>query len=131
LLQTGSSDNRSSEWLGAGGGNHRTGAGLASDLALAGPIAAFRNSVVYYPSPLTGNEATLRFFSPTNRTARLVVFNLEGEEILRSSIPVVGGQINEHQFNLADISSGLYICQLTHETDDGLETTTTTLAVER
>jgi len=132
LPTTASAAVQTSEWLGAGGGSRRLGPeGTPHDLGIWAPRAPFLDRVVFYPNPLSGSRVTVRFHSATDRDARLAVFNLEGEEITRLALPTRSDEIVEHDIDLSELRSGLYICQFQRETDEGLETTTTTLAVER
>ncbi len=122
-----------SEWLGPAGGGERLGpVGEPARLAGATPWAAEVDRVVFYPNPLDIPELTVRFYSHTNREARLVLFNLEGEIVTRVGIPVQNpGGVNEYELALPDLASGLYVCQLERDTTAGVQKSLTTLAVER
>ncbi len=123
----------STEWLGLGGGSARLGqTGLAQQLA--GP-AAWKQDVdplVLYPNPLkAGDLLTVRFFSATDRTARLVIYNLEGEIVVQEAIPTSASQVNEHELSLPFLASGVYLCQLERSTDRGVVRDLASLAVEK
>jgi hypothetical protein len=129
---SGTASHQTSEWLGAGGGPRRSGpVGAPADLGPAAPLAASAANPVYYPNPVHDDWFTVRFYSHTDRPAQLAVYNLEGEEVVRTEIPAVAQQLNEHTLTVTGLASGLYLCRLQRETTSGLETTVTTLAVER
>lgn len=122
----------STEWLGASGSTLRLGpAGTSSSLAGPAPWRSDIEPVVFYPNPLTGTELTVRFYSQTDRPARLVIYNLEGEVVARASIPTQAGSVNEFPLTLPGLASGLYVCQLERETAAGIERTVGSLAVAR
>jgi hypothetical protein len=122
----------STEWLGPAGGSERRGpSGTATVLDGDAAWQAETRSVVIYPNPLTGAQMTIRFYSQTNRTARLVVYNLEGEVVERVDIPTTGGQVKEYPLSLPDLASGLYVCQLERETADGIQHEIVNLAVAK
>jgi hypothetical protein len=87
---------------------------------------------VLYPNPLkAGDLLTVRFFSATDRTARLVIYNLEGEVVVQEAIPTSASQVNEHELSLPFLASGVYICQLERSTDRGVVRDLASLAVEK
>ena len=132
LAGTVSSGERTSEWLGAGGGITRRGpAGLPQTLGSAAPVAAETNKVVLYPNPLTGPEVTLRFYSHGTTPARLGIYNLTGELVAQADIPVTADAVNEFKLPLPGIASGLYLARVQYEAAGGMEIRTLTLAVEK
>jgi hypothetical protein len=126
------SGQQTSEWLGTAGGGHRLGpVGAATPLEAPAPWKQEVDRVIFYPNPTQGNDLTVRFFSHGDQAARLVIFNLEGEIVLKETIAVASGQVNEHRLELPSLVSGMYVCQLERQTSSGLQTSLTTLAVER
>ena len=125
-------EGRTSEWIAAAGGPLRGGAvGPARDLGGLSPTAAEAGTVVLYPNPVTGPDVTVRFTSPLDGTARITLYNLEGEPLADNSFAVTGGSLAERTISLPGIASGLYVCRLQWPTAGGHETRTMTLAVER
>jgi M6 family metalloprotease-like protein len=123
---------RTSEWLGLGGGSLRNGpVGAAQDIEIAGLAEADESNVFFYPNPLHDDMVTIRFFGEASGEAGFYLYTLEGEEIVRSTFPVDGGVINEHREDLAGVVSGMYLGRLVYPTESGYETKTLTLAVER
>ena len=132
LRGSGSAAQGTSEWLAAAGGARRQGPeGEPNDLGSAAPATASAAQPIYYPNPLSGTELTVRFYSHTSRAAQLAIYNLEGEQVLAMVIPVQAQQINEQPVTLGGLASGLYMCRLQRETATGVETTVSTLAIER
>lgn len=123
---------RTSEWLGLGGGALRIGpVGLPQDIEIAGFAEPEETNVQFYPNPLRDDEVTIRFFAAGSGGAEFCLYTLEGEEIVRSNFAAEGGVINEHRVDLGGIVSGMYLGRLVYPTASGLETKTLTLAVER
>jgi hypothetical protein len=132
LSGAGGTEDGTSEWLAAGGGPRRAGpVGQPRDLGAQAPLAASAAQPIYYPNPLTGTRLTVRFYSQTERTAKLAIYNLAGEQVVTASVPVTAGQMNEYDMTVPDLASGYYICRLERETANGVETTVSTLAVAR
>ncbi len=122
---------RTSEWLGPLGGPGRDGPqGEPAALGPLSPLAAAGDDVVFYPSPVRGTEATVRFAGVAGSEARLTIFTLEGEEVLRLAFAAGDGPISEHTFPL-DVASGVYLCRFEWEGSQGPTRTVTPLAVER
>ncbi len=105
--------------------------GLPQDLGGLAPAAAEAGRVVLYPNPVGGNSVTVRFAGPVDGTARVTLYDLEGEAVTDQTFAVTGGVVNEHTLDLPGIASGLYLCRLRWPTAGGDETRTMTLAVER
>ncbi len=122
---------RTSEWLGPLGGRYRAGPqGAPRALGALSPLAALTDEVVIYPSPVRDAQATVRFTGVAGSEARLTVFTLEGEEVLRLAFAAGAGPISEHTFAL-DVASGVYLCRFEWEGSQGPTRTVTPLAVER
>jgi M6 family metalloprotease-like protein len=119
-------------WYGPQGGSARGGpVGTAQAVVGDAMVAAEASAVVYYPSPITGREVTVRFHNATTRPAELVIYNLEGEKVLEIAIETEAGRINEETVEL-DVASGLYLARLIHEPEAGSTTSVVkTLAVTR
>ena len=123
---------RTSEWRGPVGGAHRRGPeGLTKNLGPAAPVAAEAERVILYPNPMVGDGVTVRFFSVGSRSARLSIYNIEGEEVARADIPVTADSVNEFLLPLPGIASGLYLARLEYDAGSGVEIRTLTLAVEK
>jgi hypothetical protein len=132
LLPTAAADQRTSEWLGLGGGSARSGpVGTAQRLDAGSPAAAENNQVYLYPNPLNGDDVTIRFFAAGPRYARVAIFNLEGELVLSRQTPVTAGFVNEVVLPLGNVASGLYVARIEFEGVGGREIRSLTLAVER
>jgi M6 family metalloprotease-like protein len=123
----------STEWLGLAGGSTRLGqSGLALSLPAPAAWKLDVDPLVLYPNPLrAGDPLTLRFFSATDRMAHLIIYNLEGEVVVREAIPTNASQVNEHEVTLPFLASGVYICQLERSTDRGVVRDLASLAVEK
>jgi hypothetical protein len=123
---------RTSEWRGPVGGAYRRGSeGVAKNLGPAAPAAAETDRVVLYPNPMVGDGVTVRFFSAGSRPARLSIYNIEGEEVAQTDIPVTAGSVNEYLLPLPGVASGLYLARLEYDAGSGIEIRTLTLAVEK
>ncbi len=120
-----------SEWRGPLGGPARSGpVGVPQALGPLSPLASLAADVVIYPSPVRGREATVRFAGAAGSEARLTLFTLEGEEVVRLAFAAGEGPISEHTFPL-DVASGVYLCRFEWESSQGPARTVTPLAVER
>ena len=132
LVNAPAAELRTSEWRGPAGGAYRRGAeGTAKNLGPAAPVAAETDRVVLYPNPMVGDGVTVRFFSAGSRSARLSIYNIEGEEVARADIPVTADSVNEFLLPLPGIASGLYLAHLEYDAGSGVEIRTLTLAVEK
>ncbi|MBU8870080.1 MAG: immune inhibitor A [Gemmatimonadales bacterium] len=124
--------NRTSEWLGAGGGPEHAGpVGTAQVITIADLASASETGVYFYPNPLRDDTVTIRFYGPKEGNARFFLHNLEGEEILQDEFRVDGGVVNEQEMDLAGLVSGLYFGRLVYPAGSGFETKILTLAIER
>jgi M6 family metalloprotease-like protein len=119
-------------WWGPAGGPARLGpVGTAAAVAGENPAVTEADRVVFYPNPLPGRTLNVRFYSATDRAAELVVYNLEGEPVLRARLGPDAGRVNEFTLDL-DVASGLYVARLTRERAVGdVATDVKTLAVAR
>ncbi len=121
-----------SEWLGPFGGPARAGAvGALSDLGPAAPAAADADRFFAYPNPAVGDLVTFRFQADYDAQARLVIYNLEGEEVAVAGLSHTGGEISEYRWPLGDLASGVYLCRLTLSGDEQSASRLLRLAVER
>ncbi|MBD3220537.1 hypothetical protein GF314_04780 [bacterium] len=120
-------------WYGPAGGSARTGTvgtarPVTGDDGVAAPAEA---DVVFYPSPITGREVTVRFWNATTAPADLAIYNLAGEPVLELEIATEADRINERTLEL-DVASGLYVARLIHEPAAGsVAKVVKTLAVTR
>ncbi|MCP4145147.1 MAG: T9SS type A sorting domain-containing protein [bacterium] len=122
-----------SKWLGYRGGSSRSGpVGEAIDLAITAPETVNANLFICYPNPVGAEAmANFRFFVTAATSAAVSVYNLEGELVTSITRSVDNGMINEIQWFCGGISSGVYICRLSLQTDEGVEVRQTVLAIER
>lgn len=122
-----------SEWLGPLGGAGRGGSsGVPTDLGVLSTLAAERDRFIAYPNPARGDRAMFRYFSPVAGAARLVVYNLEGEEVATLAHDGAAGVVEEIPWSLAGLASGVYLCRLDAPAPDGGRTRRLIrLAVER
>jgi len=123
---------RTSEWLGAGGGAARKGPdGTPTSLGAQAPAADQIDRAVLYPNPLGDSPLTVRFSSADQTPADFWVHNLEGEIVFHVAIEADADVVNEHQVDLPNLASGLYVCRLQFSSSSGRTLRTMTLAVER
>ena len=122
-----------SKWLGYRGGSFRTGpVGAAINLAITAPETLDANLFICYPNPVGTNAmANFRFFAPVATSATVSVYNLEGELVTKITRLVDSGMINEIQWFCDGVASGVYICRLSLQTDEGVQVRQTVLAIER
>jgi len=122
-----------SEWLGPLGGSRRDGAsGAPADLGEISTLVAEQDRFFAYPNPARGDEATFRYFSAIAGRARLTIYNLEGEVVVRLSHDGGDGVLEEIRWPLAGLASGVYMCRLDVPAVDGGSThRSIRLAVER
>ncbi|MEO9533281.1 MAG: T9SS type A sorting domain-containing protein [Crocinitomicaceae bacterium] len=64
-----------------------------------------------YPNP-TQAQLTLNFSAKTSSTAEVAIYNMMGQEVLTSSFETTTG-LNQSQLDVADLSNGQYIAQIT------------------
>lgn len=120
-----------SEWLGPQGGPSRLGP-VGEAAAVAGaPAAAEHERFVIYPNPARDDRAAFRFWAEAAGTARVTVFNLEGEVVTRLERDVPAGLVSEIVWPLGDLASGVYLCRLEAPAPDGKVMRLERLAVER
>ncbi len=122
-----------SEWLGPQGGARRTGPrGSPTDLGDLSTLVAEQDRFFVYPNPAREDRAVFRYFSPVAGSARLVVYNLEGEEVASLSHDGAAGAVEEIPWSLSGLASGVYLCRLDAPASDGGRTRRVIrLAVER
>ena len=122
-----------SEWLGPLGGARRAGStGEPVDLGDLSTLVAERDHSFVYPNPARGDVAHFRYFSPAAGDARLLIYNLEGEEVARLTHAGGEGTVEEIDWSLAGLASGVYLCRLqTPTADGGAARRVLRLAVER
>jgi hypothetical protein len=111
----------------------RSGA-VPTSTPLPGPIRALLSagSHICYPSPLRDGPLHVRAQAGRDAAARVVVYNLEGEEVSTAGPQAVrAGEPFEITLPLAGIASGVYVCRL--EIADGTvsETSVVPFAVAR
>lgn len=123
---------RTSEWLGDGGGAARVGPhGTPAALGSLAPASDQIDTAVLYPNPLGDSPLTVRFYSADQAPAEFWVHNLEGEIVFHTAIATDADVVNEHQVDLPNLASGLYVCRLQFSSSSGRTVRTMTLAVER
>ena len=109
-----------SEWLGPLGGAARCGStGTPADLGDASLMAAEEDRFFAYPNPARGERAIFRYHSPLAGTARLVIYNLEGEEVATLTHEGAAGAVEEIDWPLDGLASGVYLCRLDAPASDG------------
>lgn len=128
---------RPAEWLGRGGGSERFGRGVVGAAAADGGVLAASSSreARVFPNPLRSEDGTLAFlriFSGAPQTAKITVFNLEGQEVTRLSRDVVAvDQPVEIEWDTRGLVSGPYLCRIEYAGADGPRTDLLTLYIER
>ncbi len=127
---------RPAEWLMRGGNAFRTARGAAGAVSSStGPAVAVQTQrPILYPNPIrsgAGASARVRFFSAQAQTARLTLFNLEGEKILESEQFNQGGVTGEVAWDARFLAPGAYVCRLDYIGEAGPATEVLTVYVER
>lgn len=124
--------NVTSQWLGHLGGITRLGpVGAPQTLGVDAPFAAELDRALLYPNPVHDTDLTVRFYAHGEAEASFYLYNLEGEEISRTTFETTANVVNEHRVEVSNLVSGMYLARLIYPAADGLETRTLTLAVER
>ncbi len=125
-------DALTSRWLGPLGGPVRMGSeGEARSLGALSPLNEEMDRVIMYPNPVHAHELTVRFYGHSTGQVRFVLYNLQGEEALKSIFEAHPGEINEQTLDVSGLVSGLYLGRLVYPGRNGTETKNMTLAVER
>jgi len=120
-----------SEWLGPLGGPARRGPVGEAQAVAGAPAEAERERFLIYPNPAREQRAAFRFWAEAAGTARVTVFNLEGEIVASLARDVPAGLVSEIVWPLGDLASGVYVCRLDAPAIDGRVTRLERLAVER
>jgi hypothetical protein len=120
------------EWTAWGGSSARRFRRMPGEASIVtGPSRIVRNQrPQIYPNPAHGESARVRFYSGASHEARVVVYNLEGEEIRRVSRQLDAGSTRELDFSLQGLAPGPYVCRLDYVGRDGPATDVLTLYVE-
>ncbi len=120
-----------SEWLGPQGGPARLGPVGEAQAVAGAPAEAEHERFLIYPNPAREEQAAFRFWAEAAGTARVTVFNLEGEIVAALERDVPAGLVSEIVWPLGDLASGVYLCRLDAPASDGRVTRLERLAVER
>ena len=116
-------------WGGSSARRFRRAPGEAS--VVTGPSRIVRNQRPrIFPNPARGESARVRFYSGAAHEARVVVYNLEGEELRRVSRQMDAGSTREVDFSVRGLAPGPYVCRLDYVGRDGPATDVLTLYVE-
>ena len=86
-----------------------------------------------YPNPVRGLEETVkvRFYSGASHTARLTVYDLQGEQVLARSLDARADETEEIDWPTRSLAPGAYLCRLDFVGRGGASTEIMTLYVER
>jgi M6 family metalloprotease-like protein len=121
-----------SRWLGTMGGVGRTGSvGESKHLESLSPLNVEMDRVIMYPNPVHESDMTVRFYAHAQGQASFTLYNLQGEEVLKSDFATTADSINEDRLDVSGLVSGLYLGRLIYPGKNGTQTKTMTLAVER
>jgi M6 family metalloprotease-like protein len=85
--------------------------------------------VYNYPNPTEGSETTIRYYLEYPARIHIKIFNLAGEFIDEFDGPGIGQTDNEVVWNIADVDSGVYFCQVKAEGSPGEKAVTIKIAV--
>ena len=85
--------------------------------------------VYNYPNPNEGNETTIRYYLEYPAKVHIKIYNLAGEFIDEFDGPGTGQTDNEIVWNLTNVDSGVYFCQVKAKGDQGEKTVTIKIAV--
>lgn len=92
--------------------------------------ALMEDHLVYnYPNPNLGNETTIRYHLAYPARVHITIFNLAGELIDAFDGPGIGQTDNEIVWDLTDIDSGVYFCQVKANSNRREKTVTIKIAV--
>jgi hypothetical protein len=120
------------EWRGPLGGVYRAGpVGTLRDLGAASTLAAETDHFFAYPNPASGDAVVFRYFGEAPGTARLTIYNLEGEIVASLVHEGGGGALEDLPWRLDGLASGVYLCRLSVPAETGVTTRILRLAVER
>lgn len=121
-----------SRWMGSMGGSTRSGGvGEARHLGVLSPVSEEMKRVIMYPNPVHGSQVIVRFYAHAEGRAQFILYNLQGEEVKRMDFETTADFINEEPMDVSGLASGLYLGRLLYPGENGTETKTMTLAVER
>ena len=74
-----------------------------------------------YPNPNEGEITTIRYYLNDNATVKLRLFDASGYKVDEFTGPGEAGTDNEVVWNVTDIASGVYLCQLEAKSDTKTE----------
>lgn len=89
------------------------------------------NLVYNYPNPAEGNETVIRYRLEKDATVSIRIFDLGGDLVDSFSGPGLAQVENEVNWNLSDIDSGVYFCQVKAKTESTEKTVTIKIAVAK
>ncbi len=69
-----------------------------------------------YPNPNTGDVTTIRYYLKENAAVTIRILDTAGDLVQQFGGPGFGGVDNEIVWNVADIASGVYLCQIEAKT---------------
>ena len=69
-----------------------------------------------YPNPNTGDVTTIRYYLKENAVVTIRILDTAGDLVAQFGGPGFGGVDNEIVWNVADIASGVYLCQIEAKT---------------
>jgi M6 family metalloprotease-like protein len=74
-------------------------------------------SVYNYPNPNTADYTLIRYYLREDARVQIRIFDLAGDQVDNFSGPGLGQQHNEVRWDLAPISSGVYLCRVEANSD--------------
>jgi len=129
LEQLGGFDGQLRPWNGLQNGNARTGLALgAADLAPAGPELLVTAKVYPWPNP-AGEVSHIRYRMEESGTVTVRIFDGAGDLVKELSGPAQAGLEGELVWDLADVTSGVYLGRVEAQAGGRTETTFIKIAV--
>ena len=70
------------------------------------------DGVYNYPNPNTENYTKIRYYLREDATVNIKIFDVAGDIVSSFPGPGLGKIANEIQWDLSDVSSGIYLCRV-------------------
>jgi M6 family metalloprotease-like protein len=75
------------------------------------------NRVYNYPNPNSGDHTTIRYYLKEDAAVTIRILDMAGDMVVQFNAPGYGGVDNEKIWDVANIASGVYLCQIEAKTD--------------
>lgn len=93
----------------------------AADIPLEKDELVPQNKFYNYPNPNSGSTTTIRYFLSADAQVTLRIFDPTGHKVREFSAPGFGNTTNELIWDVSDVASGVYACQLQAKSARGTE----------